>query len=232
MQQRNSSANPHVISTLNPAQLDDSVLCISTVDPNVRSVFEAAFAQTSELRFYRSVTELHFALPTVTAQNAVVLIDLDSEIQHHNQTNFPKVHRHLPLILLSSELDVETCREHFQAGVEDILQKPLNRSELIVKTEKALSGVQKTVRNYLEFLGVLEAELTITELRILSHFFEHPARTANRKSLTDHIWNQDRVHPKALDVHLFNLRTKLAKAKLRIDYEPQLKGWRLKSQEA
>ena len=232
MQQRNLTAQPLSIATPNPASLDASVLCISTADSEVRKVFETAFAETSELKFYRSMAELNLALPMVSCQNGVILIDLDSEIDEHTQASLPKLHKQMPLIFISSHIDVESCREHFQAGVEDILLKPLNLSELIVKTERAFSSVQKTVRSYLEFLGLLEAELTITELRILSHFFEQPSHTANRKSLTEHIWNHDRVHPKALDVHLFNLRSKLGKANLKIDYDPQFKGWRLKTQGA
>ena len=209
-----------------------SLICISTLDKSVRESAKQAFRDACDIQFFSSSDELSRAVEPLIYSPTVILIDLDAEFGKGKiaNTSYLKFPIETPLVLLASEIETDVCREYFRTGVDDILLKPLNLSELTVKTERAVASTQLTIRNYLKFLSSLGAELTITELRILSHFFEQPARIANRKSLTEHIWSQERVHPKALDVHLFNLRSKIAKAKMKIDYEPEFKGWRLKTQ--
>ncbi len=54
-----------------------------------------------------------------------------------------------------------------------------------------------------------ELKLTKIEQEILNMFVEAPHRTLKRSELVYAVWGEVIVHPKTLDVHLYNLRKKI-----------------------
>ena len=51
--------------------------------------------------------------------------------------------------------------------------------------------------------------LTLKQLQVLSLFLKSPIRSVNRKDILKKVWGTTSVHPKTVDVHLYNLRKKL-----------------------
>lgn len=127
------------------------------------------------------------------------------------------------LTALGSESDV---LEGFGAGADDYMIKPFSPRELLVRIAAILKrNVQKSDKNdgLLQYgpiqLDDTQAlcsvhghpiELTPYEYRILRQLLKRPNRIFERRTLIATIYgNEDAVSPKAIDVHMHHLRTKL-----------------------
>ena len=127
------------------------------------------------------------------------------------------------LTALGSESDV---LEGFGAGADDYMIKPFSPRELLVRIAAILKrNIQKTDKNdgLLQYgpiqLDDTQAlckvhgqtiELTPYEYRILRQLVKRPNRVFERRTLIATIYgNEDAVSPKAIDVHMHHLRTKL-----------------------
>ena len=58
--------------------------------------------------------------------------------------------------------------------------------------------------------------LTLKETKLFTLFTGAPDKTLTREDINNEIWNDTIVHPKTLDVHIYNLRKKLKDHNLRI----------------
>ena len=72
-------------------------------------------------------------------------------------------------------------------------------------------------------------ELTSMERRILDLFLNAPGRCVGRNELILEIWGETHVHPKTIDVHLYNLRKKLQLQNMTIKAEVGAGRWVLTS---
>lgn len=112
----------------------------------------------------------------------------------------------IPFLIVSSIDDIDALRFCFDEGAVDYLIKPFKKNELIVKTSRALTrAVQVSPLEAPEF-----ADLTQKEQQILALFFKAKDRTLSREEILSKIWQNIKVDSKTVDVHLFNLRKKLA----------------------
>lgn len=127
-----------------------------------------------------------------------------------------------PFMVVSSIDDIDALRFCFEEGALDYLTKPFGRAELVIKVERLLSSHRrrdealracyrssdpKAQKNQLYF--DLKDSLTNKESEILALFIETQEAQLSRKYIYETIWKDISVHPKTLDVHLYNLRRKL-----------------------
>lgn len=127
------------------------------------------------------------------------------------------------LTALGSEADI---LRGFGVGADDYLVKPFSPRELLVRIEAILrrTSGQYTDRNLRHDFGPIQldddqpncrvngtsVELTPHEYRILRQLIGRPNRVFERSSLIAGIYgNETAISPKAIDVHVHNLRAKL-----------------------
>ncbi|MCF8058852.1 MAG: response regulator transcription factor [Bacteriovoracaceae bacterium] len=118
----------------------------------------------------------------------------------------------VPFIVVSSDDDIESLRICFKEGANDYITKPFKRNELLVKIETILKNNQsfvKPVKPNVSIDGVVIEGLTGKQKRLLSLFNTQKDRVVDRDLILDKVWGDTSVHPKTLDVHLYNLRRKL-----------------------
>lgn len=122
----------------------------------------------------------------------------------------------VPIVIVSSVDDVDVMRFCFKEGILDYLTKPFRRNELLVKIENIFKKEEEDksiVKDVHEKEVIINGKkvnnLTLKQLQVLSLFLKSPVRSVNRKDILKKVWGATSVHPKTVDVHLYNLRRKL-----------------------
>jgi DNA-binding response OmpR family regulator len=121
----------------------------------------------------------------------------------------------LQYFIVSALDDIDVIRHCLDRGVIDYLVKPIRRNELLVKIENALSNLAKP-SNFIDgphktltLDGIKIPNLTSKQMQVLSLFLQSPGRVVFRREILKKVWGETTVHPKTVDVHLYNLRRKL-----------------------
>jgi DNA-binding response OmpR family regulator len=120
--------------------------------------------------------------------------------------------RSFPFIVVSGVDDIENIRLCYEEGALDYLVKPVNKNELAYKIELILKSdrrIKRKIRPSVRLDGLEIAGLTSKQTQLLSLFIDSNERKVNRTDILDKIWDGNNVHPKTIDVHLYNLRRKL-----------------------
>ena len=120
--------------------------------------------------------------------------------------------RSFPFIVVSGVDDIENIRLCYEEGALDYLVKPVNKNELTYKIELILKRdrrIKRKIRPSVRLDGLEIAGLTSKQTQLLSLFIDSNERKINRKDILDKVWDSNNVHPKTIDVHLYNLRRKL-----------------------
>ena len=122
----------------------------------------------------------------------------------------------IPFIIVSSVDDIDALRFCFKEGALDYLTKPFKKNELLVKIENVLSGSFKKqtqtsegVNKSVNLDGVEVISLTAKQKQLLSLFLASDDRSISRNDILEKVWQDTSVHPKTVDVHLYNLRRKV-----------------------
>jgi len=134
--------------------------------------------------------------------------------------------RSIPIIILTakgSEVDVVLGLE---LGADDYVVKPFSVRELIARVKAVLRRSEPSFRDTPFKIGGLQVDpegfsasvdgtpldLTFAEFRLLSLLVSKPGRVFTRRQIIDWIWEGEKVVvPKAVDVHVSNLRKKLGR---------------------
>lgn len=144
--------------------------------------------------------------------------------------NYPQV----GVIVSSARDDVQTRVSLLRAGADDYVVKPFDTEELLARVEAVLrrrtgsresvnsAGAQevltyKNLRIYPESLQVQAAEqevpLTKREYMILELLMRHPGKVFTKSNIYESVWNEEFLgEENAVNVHISNIRQKLAKA--------------------
>lgn len=122
----------------------------------------------------------------------------------------------IPFIIVSSVDDIDALRFCFKEGALDYLTKPFKKNELLVKVENVLSGAKRLkeqppegVSRSVNLDGAQITSLTTKQKQLLSLFIESSDRSVSRQDILEKVWQDTTVHPKTVDVHLYNLRRKV-----------------------
>lgn len=183
-----------------------SVIHIIEDDPGCCYVYENILSDKYILKV--SSTLLDFK-KNFNESDQLIIADLD--IQGTNFLNFftnelklsPK---DFAMIMISSDDGIKVLEEAFLEGVKDYLVKPFKKNELIVKIERILSTPSQEV-DFLELKA--KYSLTEKEAQILIQLLD-TKDGIKKELLIRKLYQNIAVHPKTFDVHLSNLRKKMA----------------------
>lgn len=131
-----------------------------------------------------------------------------------DSTLWPKIRTMYFWVLLESD-DLTLMRYLFHKGIDDVFCMPLHLSEFQVKLDRALAKKQY-VEEHNHFCDLSRErfdlnDFTKTEARILSLFFSAREKKFTRLEIIQLVWGRKvSQHQKNLNVHLHNLRKKLA----------------------
>jgi DNA-binding response OmpR family regulator len=148
----------------------------------------------------------------------MMLIDLDL-VEHESLTHtepLSRLFRSSQVIVMASDRSVHRVDWSLRQGAIDFMLKPLRREEVQVRLSSALNTVLSTraAQNAKvapwDLLNQFGDMLTPTEQKILWVFLKHSGHRVSRTELVEAVWRHSRVHPKTLDVHIFNLRKKIS----------------------
>jgi DNA-binding response OmpR family regulator len=118
----------------------------------------------------------------------------------------------VPFIVVSSDDDIDSLRVCFKEGATDYITKPFRKNELLVKIETILKNNRSLGKGFKPSVsvdGVTIEGLTGKQKKLLALFNSQEDRVIDRDLILDKVWGDTSVHPKTLDVHLYNLRRKL-----------------------
>ncbi len=137
----------------------------------------------------------------------------------------------LPVIVASAREDVQTRVELLRAGADDYIVKPFDTEELLARLEVALrrsdgkgggerrSGkivfkdIEIEPEEYRVRVSGQEVALTKRELLILELLMSNPNKVFTKNNIYESVWNEEFVgEDNAVNVHISNIRQKLAKA--------------------
>lgn len=133
-----------------------------------------------------------------------------------------------PIVVVSSNDDLDLLRETYRLGAAHFLVKPFSNNELIAKLEHLLRaeppgdradiGID-TRSMTVRVRDKVSEPLTAKELQIVTVIVQSRRDGLPRAELVDAVWSGTAVSAKALDVHLVNLRRKLRAVGLAVDFE-------------
>jgi DNA-binding response OmpR family regulator len=134
----------------------------------------------------------------------------------------------LPVIMLTAKGDETDRVLGLELGADDYITKPFSARELVARVKAVLRRLKsRQPEEVLEAGKILvidpvkhevrvqgkPVDLTSTEFKILSLLTSQKGRVFTRDQILDDLWGQEKVVvDRTVDVHIRNLREKLAKA--------------------
>jgi DNA-binding response OmpR family regulator len=135
-------------------------------------------------------------------------------LNHLNEANLLSS---IPFMIVSGHFKKEFIDKSFEFGAIDYIIKPFRVEEIQSKISHYL--IQNKKKSKLEIIidEFIEKDiLTQKEIKILNLFLTKEEYKLKRHEILDRIWKGIKVHPKTLDVHLYNLRKKIKEQGLTI----------------
>ncbi len=130
----------------------------------------------------------------------------------------------IPILFMTAKDDMASKQRGFRIGVDDYMVKPIDFDELFLRIGALLRRAKISSSRKLEigkfimdadehtaYLNEEEIALTNREFSILYKLLSYPKKTFTRTQLMDEFWDADTdTAPRAVDVYMTKLRTKLA----------------------
>jgi len=138
--------------------------------------------------------------------------------------NVRQLNEEIPILFMTARDDIASKQRGFRIGVDDYMVKPIDLDELFLRIGALLRRAKIASSRKLEigkfimdadehtaYLGDEEISLTNREFSILYKLLSYPKKTFTRTQLMDEFWDADtETAPRAVDVYMTKLRTKLA----------------------
>lgn len=133
----------------------------------------------------------------------------------------------IPILMLTAKDGDYDKILGFELGADDYMTKPFNVLELIVRI-KAITRRSKaeTKKNILHYGDLIinyeerkaykkdkEIKLTAKEFEVLYLLANNPGKVFTREEIFNHIWEEEAVDVRTIDVHIKNLREKIEQDK-------------------
>ncbi|PFG05269.1 response regulator transcription factor [Bacillus sp. es.034] len=156
---------------------------------------------------------------------------------------------HVPVIIISAKLETQTKINSLRAGADDYITKPFDVDEVSARIDSCLrryrdlSGVQET--NQLMYKDIVldmdpkvvtvndsELKLTAREYEILLLMMSSPNKVFSKANLFESVWKDSFYgDDNTINVHVSNIRSKLAKANQNEEYIETIwgMGYKLKT---
>ncbi len=196
----------------------DKEIWILEDDKGCQFVYEQTLNHRYKVRYFTKIADFEESLTKTENTPALIIADLMLDdgnfMSHLNKSKDSKL-MVIPFIIVSSIDDIDALRFCFMEGALDYLTKPFKKNELIVKIENILSGASMRTANTVQAHKMMNLDgheiesLTSKQKQLLSLFLSSPGRMISRDDILEQVWGDTSVHPKTIDVHLYNLRRKL-----------------------
>ena len=135
-----------------------------------------------------------------------------------------ELNQEIPILFMTARDDIASKQRGFRIGVDDYMVKPIDFDELFLRIGALLRRAKIAANRKLEigefvmdadehtaYLREEEINLTNREFSILYKLLSYPKKTFTRTQLMDEFWDADtETAPRAVDVYMTKLRTKLA----------------------
>lgn len=135
----------------------------------------------------------------------------------------------MPIIVVSAKMGISDRVNVLKLGADDFIPKPFNNAEVLarveaqlrrsrqfsVSTSEVLSSGPLTLDldSHAALLDGREISLTSREFDILALLMKNPRRAFSRTQIYESVWGEDFIgDDNTVNVHVSNLRSKLAKA--------------------
>ena len=139
-------------------------------------------------------------------------------------SNVRELNEDIPILFMTAKDDIASKQRGFRIGVDDYMVKPIDFDELflrigaLLRRAKIASNRKLEIGNFImdadehtAYLNGEEITLTNREFSILYKLLSYPKKTFTRTQLMDEFWDADtETAPRAVDVYMTKLRTKLA----------------------
>lgn len=195
-------------------------------DPGCVFVYQEILDIRFHTKYFDKIEDFNQALHERDEDPSLIIADLKLKdgcfLNYLSSCNRTELYE-IPFMVISSINDIDALRFCFDEGALDYLTKPFKKTEFIVKVERALNSTSKkyireeptTPISIIEQFS--ELNLTNKEQNILKQFLDRDEGShISREDLLESVWKDTTVHPKTLDVHLYNLRRKLNKKGIHI----------------
>jgi DNA-binding response OmpR family regulator len=188
-------------------------------DKGCQFVYEQTLDHRYTTRYFERLDDFVNALESTPRNELPQMIVADLMLGDGNFLNFLTNQKdsnilNIPFIIVSSIDDIDALRFCFKEGALDYLTKPFKKNELLVKIENVLSGSSRpraieAGHKSVNLDGNDVQNLTAKQKQLLALFLESHDRSITRNDILERVWGSTNVHPKTVDVHLYNLRRKL-----------------------
>jgi DNA-binding response OmpR family regulator len=140
-------------------------------------------------------------------------------------------HSNVPVIGLSAKSDKASTINLLKSGADDYIVKPFNNDELLARMVAQLRRYNQSssftsedskltykditidAETFSVQIGDTPVGLTKMEFLILELLMKYPKRVFTKSSLYEHVWNDEFFGDEnTINVHISNIRSKLAKA--------------------
>ncbi len=187
-------------------------------DAGCRFVYDEILKSKYSLVFYESIKDFLEAAHSNQSRPEIAIVDLNLSdgnfLDHLGQMETENA-LNLPFFVVSSNHDIGTFSSCFEEGALDYMTKPFNKNEFLFKLERAIESHKSTSQEKSEkSMTVLEPMLnllTMKEQKLFKEFWTADDHIVTKAVIFEKIWAGTAVHPKVLDVHLYNLRRKISK---------------------
>lgn len=200
-------------------------------DPGIQVVYEEMLGELYDLKIFENIDDFSQALQTADKKSIGLLIaDIrlpKISFLSYLKSDFRQQIKGVPYIVVSSLSDGDILKFCYEQGAADFIVKPFTRGEIITKVERAmtvgsersapvieLDNTSLTVRANSE----VSQTLTSKEFQILTMVYGGESHSISKDEIMRVIWGDAKKETKALDVHLANLRKKIANLGVDIRY--------------
>jgi DNA-binding response OmpR family regulator len=221
------------ISGANMTENQSKKIWIIEPDADIKAFINETLGLRHELKMFSNTVE--FKAHAVKADSPSLIITnmnfSEGDLQVLFEGSTERVFETTPFMVVSSNDCEESIRKCYSSGARDYLSQPFGKSELLVKAEQILSSDNLVVSDNdgkieldpisfkITRMDQTSDKLTLKEFQILSLIHSCPAWKVKRAEIVNALWGNVTNTPKALDVHIFNLRRKMRNIGLQIKYE-------------
>lgn len=213
--------------------MNNQLIWVLEDDSGVQFVYEEILSHNFKLLQLESLAEFKTALSfKESSKPSLILADLrlkDDTFLSFLSSSDASLIKDIPLIVISSLDDAQALHQCFQAGALDYITKPFGKQELLFKIQRFFNPANKSQSSALTYKidpltlrvhtnGIESEPLTSRELQLMTLFIENFNQKLSRKDILRKVWGNVTVSPKTLDVHLVNLRKKIAVLRLGINF--------------
>ncbi len=204
---------------MNSSLMNNKEVWVLEDKESCRFVYEQTLDHRYKTRYFESLASFKKALEESTPENFPAMLIADLMLGDGNFLNFltdsPNSEIvNIPFIIVSGIDDIDALRFCFKEGALDYLTKPFKKNELLVKIENIITGSNKQRvvepgQKSIHLDGKEVENLTSKQMQLLNLFMDSNDRCISRADILEKVWGKTNVHPKTVDVHLYNLRRKL-----------------------